>query len=192
MMCGLAAASSNIFPWFLGEGYKKCILLMQVFTPLIIFIGLSNAFGLQYLIPTGRDKKFTIGILAGTISNLVLNCILIPFYWSYGAVIASLVAEFLVTFTMCLLIRKEVPLKEMLKTAIKPLIVGTIMFAVCYFVSFKLAPSILHTFLLVAIGIVIYGLILVLLKEKLVYMAFDYINAKLNHKFKTRGEGKTK
>lgn len=185
MMFGLAAVSSNIIPWFLGDGYDKCIMLMQIFTPLIIFIGLSNVFGLQYLIPTGRDKKFTIGILAGTISNLALNCILIPFFWSNGAVIASLVAEFLVTFTMYLLIRKEVALKEMLKTAVKPLIAGVIMFALVYFLSTKFSPSILHTLVLVAIGAVTYFILLLVMKEKLLYMGINMLKSKFNGGDKT-------
>lgn len=178
MMFGLAAVSSNIIPWFLGDGYDKCIMLMQIFTPLIIFIGLSNVFGLQYLIPTGRDKKFTIGILAGTISNLILNCILIPFFWSIGAVIASLIAEFLVTFTMYLLIRKEVSLKEMLKTAVKPIIAGVIMFALVYFLSTKFSPSILHTLLLVVIGAVTYIVLLLIMREKLLYMGINMLKSK--------------
>lgn len=178
MMFGLAAIASNIIPWFLGDGYDKCIQLMQIFTPLIIFIGLSNVFGLQYLIPTGRDKKFTIGILAGTISNLILNCILIPFFWSYGAIIASLVAEFLVTLTMYLLIRKEVSLKETLKTAIKPLIAGLAMFALVYFLSTKFSPSILHTLALVAIGAVTYFILLLVMKEKLVYNSLNKMKSK--------------
>lgn len=180
MMFGLAAVSSNIIPWFLGDGYDKCVKLMQIFTPLIIFIGLSNVFGLQYLIPTGRDKKFTIGILAGTISNLALNCILIPFFWSYGAVIASLIAEFLVTFTMYLLIRKEVSLKEMLKTAVKPIIAGVIMFALVYFLSIKFSPSILNTLLLIAIGGVTYFVLLLIMKEKLLYIGINMLKSKFN------------
>ncbi len=180
MMFGLAAISSNIIPWFLGDGYDKCILLMQIFTPLIIFIGLSNVFGLQYLIPTGRDKKFTIGILAGTISNLLLNCILIPFFWSYGAIIASLIAEFLVTFTMYLLIRKEISLKEVFKTAIKPLIAGIIMFALVYFLSTVFTSSILHTLALIAIGAVIYLVMLVLMKEEMIYIGVNAIKSKFS------------
>ena len=189
MAFGLAAIAPNVIPWFLGPGYNKCITLMQLFTPLIIFIGFSNIFGLQYLIPTGRDKKFTIGIIAGSISNLVLNCILIPLFWSYGAVIASLIAEFLVTFTMYMLIRKELSLKKMLLQSIKPLIASVIMFLICYFISNKFAPSILNTFIIAIFGIAIYFLLLILLKEKLIYKVLDSITMRL-HKINNKEEKK--
>ncbi len=180
MAFGLAAIAPNIIPWFLGPGYNKCIPLMQFFTPLIIFIGFSNIFGLQYLIPTGRDKKFTIGIITGSISNLILNCIFIPLFWSYGAVIASLIAEFLVTFTMYMLIRKELSLKKMLLQSIKPLIASVIMFLICYFIGKKLTPSIVNTAIVAILGIVIYFSILILLKEELIYKTFDNINARFS------------
>lgn len=179
MMFGLAAVTPNIIPWFLGDGYTKCISLMQLLTPLIVFIGLSNVFGLQYLIPTARDKRYTIGVVVGTITNLILNCVLIPFFWSYGAVIASLVAEFVVTLTMYLLIRKEIEIKNIFKTCVKPLLASIIMFVVIYFIQNKLSPSILNTFSLVTIGGIIYIFILLVLKEKMIYDLF----ASVKHKF---------
>ena len=165
MAAGLAAIAPNFVPWFFGAGFEKCILLIQVFTPLIIFIGFSNVLGLQYLIPTKRDKKFTIGILAGTFSNLALNCILIPLLWSYGAVIASLIAEFLVTLTMYLLIRKEISLKTILKGAIKPCLAGIIMFACVFIIQFFLRPKWYFTVLLIFIGIISYFVVLIALRE---------------------------
>ena len=92
-MLGIAAIAPNIIPWFLGPGYEKCVLLMQLFSPLVLLIGLSNVFGLQYLIPTKQDKKYTIGILSGAVTNLILNFVLIHYYWSLGAIIATLCAE---------------------------------------------------------------------------------------------------
>lgn len=178
MMFGLIAVASNLVPWFFGDGYLKCVNLICIFAPLTLFIGFSNIFGLQYLIPTGRDKKFTIGILTGTISNLILNIILIPFFWSYGAVIASITAEFLVTLMMYLLVRKEISLKKILKTSIKPLIASTIMFAFVYFLSTKLTSSIINTLILVMIGAIIYFVILLILKEKLLYIGINMIKDK--------------
>lgn len=179
MTLGLAAVAPNLIPWFLGDGYEKCILLLQLFSPLILIIGFSNVFGIQYLIPTQRDKKYTIGILTGTITNLILNCVLIPFFWSYGAVIASLIAEFAVTFTMYLLIKKEISTKRVLLQSIKPLIAGSIMFVCVYFIGKLFTSSILNTILLVLIGVVIYFILLLIMKEKMLFTYFNQIKSKL-------------
>jgi len=178
MMFGLAAISPNLIPWFLGSGYDKCILLMQLFTPLVILIGMSNVFGIQYLIPTKRDKKFTIGILAGCFSNLILDLILIPFFWSYGAVIASLIAEFLVTFTMWIQIRKEISILSIIKQSITPLISGLIMFIVVYLSQMFLKQTWYFTFLLIIEGIFVYFVLMVLFKNQFLMMFIKKISIK--------------
>ena len=67
MMCGVAIVASNMLPWFLGNGFQKSILLMQIFSPIILFIGFSNVLGLQWLVPTKKDTKFTIAVTVGAL-----------------------------------------------------------------------------------------------------------------------------
>lgn len=182
MALGLIALAPLLVPWFLGDGYSKCINLIPLFTPLVIIIGFSFLFGLQYLIPTGRDKKYTIAILIGAFTNLILNCVLIPFFWSYGAVIASLIAEFAVTLTMYLLVRKEISIKIILLQAIKPLIAGIIMFIACYFIVSHLASSFINILIIIIAGALIYFILLLVLKEKLLCDQIKKIFYKLKKK----------
>ncbi len=184
IMFGLISISQLLVPWFLGEGYNKCIHLIQLFTPLVLFIGFSFLFGTQYLIPTGRDKKYTKAIIVGACTNLILNCILIPFFLSYGAVIASLVAEFFVTLIMYLSIRKEISIKVILRQAIKPLIAGIIMLITIYFITKLFTSSFLGILIVVFIGALIYFLILILLKEKLVWNEIKRLISKICKKSK--------
>ncbi len=177
LMFGVAAVAPALVPWFLGPGYSKCILLIQIFSPLILIVGFSNVFGIQYLIPTGQDKKYTIAIVSGAIANLCLNCFMIYFWWSAGAIIASLGAELLITVLMGFMIRKEIDIKTILKAAIKPLIAGTIMFFSVYFTCINIEASILNTILLVLEGIGIYGLLIIVLKDRAVLLGFEHIKA---------------
>jgi O-antigen/teichoic acid export membrane protein len=166
MMFGIAALAPNLVPWFLGDGFEKSILLMQLFTPLILFWGLSNVFGSQYLIPTKRDGKYTIGVLSGTFTNIILDSILIYFYWSTGAVIATLFAEFMVAFTMMLMVRREISIFKVMKQSWKYLISGTIMFLCVYVTQAYLSPTILHTFVLILEGIVIYFVLILIFHDR--------------------------
>ena len=77
LMFGTIAISDNLIPWYLGAGYDKAAMLMKLLAPLVIIIGLSNVFGRQFLIPSNQDKKFTIAIVCGALTNLILNIILI-------------------------------------------------------------------------------------------------------------------
>ena len=182
IMLGLIACAPNIIPWFLGDGFGKCIGLMQLFAPLVLLIGFSNVFGLQYLVPTKRDGKFTIGILAGTVSNLILNLILIKFFWSYGAVIASLIAEFLVTLVMYFMIRKEISIKQILTQSIKPIIAGCIMFLIVYFTQKYLIPKWYYSVLLVIEGIIVYTLFMYILRDQFLMKLIHDISLKFKNK----------
>ena len=64
---GLIATASNFVPWFYGDGYEKCITLIALLSPLIIIIGFSNVFGLQYLVPMGKDTLFGISLIIGVL-----------------------------------------------------------------------------------------------------------------------------
>ena len=77
MIFGIISVSSIFVPKFFGEGYGKVAILMNVISPIILFIGLSNVIGTQYLLPTKRQKEFTISVVCGAIINFIINISLI-------------------------------------------------------------------------------------------------------------------
>ena len=168
MMFGIMAIARDFIPIFLGQGYEKSIILTCVISPILLFIGLSNVVGTQYLLPTKRQKQYTISVIIGAIINLILNFILIPRYLSVGAAIATVMAEFLVAATQFFMIRREFEIKDIIKMSINYLIAGIVMLVV---------DSILTRFVLVDIrrlikviiqvmsGIIVYFGILFILND---------------------------
>lgn len=179
MMIGLIAVSDNMVPWFLGDGYYKSANIMKILSVLILAIGLSNVFGLQYLIPAGEDKKFTISVTCGAITNFLLNLVLIRLFKSYGAAIATIVAEIAVAVIMFCFIRKNISLREILKSSIKYLISGIIMFVPCFMLGRILAPSIINTFIIVFTGVVVYLICLILLRDEFFFEIANRLTSRL-------------
>lgn len=179
MMIGLIAVSDNIVPWFLGNGYYKSANIMKILSVLVLAIGLNNVFGLQYLIPAGEDKKFTISVTCGAITNFLLNLVLIRLFKSYGAAIATIVAEIAVAVIMFCFIRKNISLREILKSSIKYLISGIIMFVPCFMLGRILAPSIINTFIIVFTGVVVYLICLILLKDGFFFEIANRLTSRL-------------
>lgn len=179
MMIGLIAVSDNIVPWFLGDGYYKSANIMKILSVLILAIGLSNVFGLQYLIPAGEDKKFTVSVTCGAVTNFSLNLVLIRLFKSYGAAIATIVAEITVAVIMFCFIRKNISLREILKSSIKYLISGIIMFVPCFMLGRILAPSIINTFIIVFTGVVVYLICLILLKDGFFFEIANRLTSRL-------------
>lgn len=179
IMGGICLIASNLIPWFMGAGYEGVAPIMYILSALIIIISLSGVIGLQYIIPMGKDSLFTWCISAGAVINLILN---IPFIYLWGAIgasIATIVAETAITTIMLITTRKELETKKIFKTAWKPLVAGLIMCAVTTPLAILLESGILNTLIIVATGIVSYGISILCLKDSIVVGAVSTIKSKL-------------
>ena len=94
---GLAGVAPRFIPWFLGPGYERAVMMLILMSPIVVIIGVSNCLGSQYYTPAGKRAQSARFIIAGSCVNLVLNLLLIPRYWGYGAIAASIVAELTIT-----------------------------------------------------------------------------------------------
>lgn len=183
-MFGLIAVADNFIPWFLGDGYPKVAILIKILSPILLFIGLSNVFGLQYLIPTEKDKKFFIAITSGAVVNVLLNSFLIYYFQSYGAAIATVIAEFVVMVVMLVFVKKDVNIISVFKSVWKYFIAGIIMFVPCLILNEILVSSIINTFIIIFCGVIVYLTVIILLKDDFVLDEIKKLLAKIKVKNK--------
>ena len=163
---GIIAISSNIVPWFLGPDFLGATTIMQIGALLMISIGLNNVTGMQYLVPTGREKAFTISVVSGAVINCVLNFILIPPLNAIGAIIASVLAELSVFLIHMFYVRPFIKFKDAFRDSFKCIIAGALMFAVAFTLSLNLAPSIVNSVIIAVSGVLTYGVALLVLREE--------------------------
>jgi len=76
-----------------GPDYAPAIAPMIAILPALIPIAMTNVFGIEILVPTGREKEVLYSTIAGVIIDLILNLILIPKFGATGAAIGTLAAE---------------------------------------------------------------------------------------------------
>ena len=111
MMIGLMCIAPRFVPLFLGDQFIPAILPTMLMAMVIVAIGFSNITGSQILIGMGKDMAFLYSMLWGTISNFLLNLILIPKLGATGAASASVIAEFLVLGASYYYVKKETEVK---------------------------------------------------------------------------------
>ena len=70
-------------------------------------MGIANVVGNQYLLPSKRQKEYTIAVTTGLVSNFILNFILIKMCNSIGASIATVLSQLIVDIIQIYYIRKE-------------------------------------------------------------------------------------
>lgn len=179
---GLVMASSNFVPWFFGDGYDKVADLLKVLAFLILAIGINNVTGMQYLIPTGREKLFTTTVLIGAGVNFCLNAILIAFFQSEGAAIASVIAESTIAVVQIIMVRKELSPWEIIRRSRNYCIAGAVMVAVLFILNRFLISGIINTAILIAVGACSYFTVLLVLRDHFFLNNINIILTKMKGK----------
>lgn len=141
MAFGIAAVASQFAPFFYGEEFEPCGILIASMAPTIIFVSWANVIRTQYLIPLKEDKIYIISVLLGAVCNASVNWLLIPHMGAVGAVIGTVIAEFVVMFYQCARVRKELPMKEYVFDSTAYLLFGVIMYF-CVIMVKKFLPLI--------------------------------------------------
>jgi len=175
VMFGVTAVSANFVPIFFGEGYESVVPLINILAIMILFNGMSNVTGTQFLLPTKRQKEYTISVTISAIVNFVLNLFFIQKYHAIGGAITTVISEFLVIAIHIWFIRKEWTLKEILAPASNNLIAGLVMFIIALWAGMISDNNIISLFLQITLGALSYGIILLILKDEFIYQIKDKI-----------------
>ena len=166
---------------FLGDQYELSVVPMKILLPTLLFIGLTNLIGMQYLVPIGKEKHMMISTICGAIVDIVINAILIPIIGINGAAIGTLVAEATVLIYQGILIKKDI--KVFLKGINIKSIICIILFTLpCIAVLNRYV--VLQPYLELLIGVLSFGLLYLLAlfvsKNEIIIMVKNFILSKLH------------
>lgn len=170
---GIIVVANNFVPLFFGKGYDKVPTLMSILSLIIIFISMSNVTGTQFLLATKKQKPFTISVVVGAVVNFCLNLILIKVFKSYGAAIATAIAELSVTVVQLYFIRDEFKVSDIFNGTIKFWFAGFIMFIACYLIDLIITSNITGLILQIFCGVCFYFGTLLIFKDKFMLELVD-------------------
>ncbi|MGB4093987.1 MAG: flippase [Ruminococcus flavefaciens] len=163
-----------------GKEYTGAIVPMQIIMQTLILIGITNILGIQILVPLGKEKYVLYSEIAGAITDLILNAILIPFFQSSGAAIGTVAAEFAVLLVQFYALKDEVtPMFKAIKyyKIIIALVLGV---AASFWVPFLNFNSFVTLVISAVIFFAVYGVALLIMKEQLVNDIFNQVKSKLH------------
>ncbi|MBQ9327069.1 MAG: polysaccharide biosynthesis C-terminal domain-containing protein [Solobacterium sp.] len=166
-MCfGMMSISKTFITWYIPT-WPIISDLVILGCPVIILISISNVTGTQYMVPTGMYKQYSTSVIAGSITNFLINLFLIPRYGAYGAIVASVVAEATVTIIQLVYIHKRVHIGFLQKSYVMYVIGTAAMAAAVLGLTILLPTGMGSTLLEVAAGMAVYVVVLVLGREDL-------------------------
>ena len=108
---GVVIVAPTFVPLFFGELFYGAILPLQILVWVVTIIGLNNITAIQVLASMGYDTPYLKSVLSGTISNFVLNLLLIPILGAVGASISSVIAEIAVLVISTIYVYKKTPIR---------------------------------------------------------------------------------
>lgn len=164
MTFGLIAVAHPFTALFFSSRFAPVANLMSIESLVIIFIGISNAIGTQYLLPTNQLKYYTNSVLLGSIVNIILNVPLILAFGAMGAVIATVTSEAVIAVYQMRRVRHQVKIQALFYETWKYAIAAVIMFVFVKLSSTAVGSGVLGIALQILIGVIIYLSVLFVMK----------------------------
>lgn len=165
MVLSIIALAHPLILLFGGQEFLPAVPVMQILSSLLLIITLSGFLGNQILIPMHKEKYGNYCVGAGAITNLVVNFFLIPSLGEIGVAIAVVLAEIAVTALHFVFANRYMKLGWRDFVPMKCIVASLVMFAVLYATnSIDVSPIFCCVWALV--GIVVYMICLLLMKDK--------------------------
>ena len=163
MAFGLAAISNHLSVLFYGDRFAPVGPVMMLESIIIVFVGWSNAIGIQYLLPMNRTFDYTKSLVISAIFSI---CISLPLIFSlglYGAMLTTVLSEGIVTLYQLFVVKDEIKLIQLFCDVPKFFIAGLVMF-ICVFIIEKKFTTFVMLLVNILIGMAVYTIMIFILK----------------------------
>lgn len=182
---GLLGISERFVPVFFGPGFEPVAVFIYLMSPLIVIIGISNSLGSQYYIPSGKRAQSSKYIIVGAAVNLILNLCFIPILSARGAILASLVAESVITSLYIYNCDGYLTFKDIYRMIWKRVIAGTLMACTVYGLGKLNWNNIATLITQVLCGGAVYCIILYMMKDRMLLEFFKMVFSKRRKELET-------
>lgn len=175
---GLGVVSYHVIMLVSGQGYIAAVPVMRMMNPIILIIGISNFVGLQLFMPLRKEKYTLYSVICGAVVNFSLNLMIIPKLQALGAAISTVCAEMMVTSVQLFLVRDIINLKTLFKPFAVYLFDAMIMCLPVLVIVRHIDNVFLGFIFGVVSGAVVYGLLLLIQKNEIIYAGISTIRGK--------------
>lgn len=155
---GFLSVSELFAKLYYGEAFSVCGKVMMALSPLVILFGLESIVRTQYMIPNHMDKQLSVCLWITAFTNILISVKLVPSCGVYGAVIGTVIAEFICTVLQFFCCRSVISIIKVIKTIIPYTVFGAIMYMIIFVIKCFWNISISHLIFQITIGILFYCL----------------------------------
>ena len=176
---GIMILASQAVVIMYGESFAPAAETVRILAAMILIKPLANLLCYQLMICTGNEKKRLPAFAAAVVINITLNSFMIPMWQHNGAAIASVISELTVNVIQLFIIVKTVKFSFKNITNLKSVIAAAVMTPVVLLTPLLFDNIYLQLFVTTAVGIVVYFLMGILMKNELIFILFNSVKSKL-------------
>lgn len=173
-MLGLMLVAPSVILVFCGAKFAAAASVLCWTSPVILFVGLTTVFGFQVLYPQGREVLVIWSVAGGAVVNCLLNLLLIPTLAEDGAAISTFAAELTVLIIQLILGRRYIPFPIFERSYLRYVAAGLVMAAAVWPLNHFLAGVWPRLGASLAVGVLVYGGVLWLMKDSLLVEMRQY------------------
>ena len=174
---GLIILSQEVVLIIASEKYLPAVNSLRIISWAIIFSIFAWIFSDCVLIPAKRENLVLRNTIVTAIENIILNFILIPFISYDGTSLSTVIAEFTVMimhgYSCRDIIKPVIFKKDTLKNLLDSIIGCVGIVVICLLCDMGFKSLWLKTIFSVVLSVIMYGAILILLKNKNAYSMLD-------------------
>lgn len=175
---GLYLIADLFVPWYFGAGFEKVAVLLRIMSMWVLIKAVSNCLVEQAIVPNNGQVTATKLIWVSATSNISLNFILIPRYFSIGATFASLATEFVFLVLVIYVLRGKVKYKELFPDLCKEILGVIVMSGMIIWIRKFAQSTPLWICMIIVIGAATYLGFEILLKNSVLVDNFNEIKRK--------------
>ena len=179
---GMALVAEQTVQFLYGEAFAPAALTIQLMCPLILIKGFGDLFCYQLVYSTKSEKIILPAAASASIINVITNAALIPTLLQNGAVVASVISEFVTNAIQFVYMKKKVKFNVNWKSLITG-IFSTAVMSICV-LGLKLLelPNTIGLIVEVGCGTLVYIAINLIMKNALIFEMIQKFKTKLLHK----------
>ena len=162
---GVLSYSQLFIDWYLPSAYKQTGEVLKICSPIILAVSGANLFSIQYLIPLGKQNKYTFSIIVSTIVNMSINFALAPIWGIYGVCLGSVIAEITGFLIQMQYARKTLNLISMFRNYPSYILSGGIMYIISQKMDKYYDSNIIKLAMLICISGCIYIIVTYIIKK---------------------------
>lgn len=179
---GLFVIAPKAVQLLFGDEFIEAATIIRVLCILIVVKGFGNLLCFQLVMCTGNEKERIPATFLGSLSNVVMNAILIPIAGGVGAAFASVVSESIVNGYQLIKMKRKVDIRFDKKILMKSILSSIIMGGWCYFIGKLEVGLLISTVIVVLVGIITYIITSIMMKNEMLYIMIKMVKEKINRK----------